>query len=141
MKKATFFYLRNNCLIDNQHGEVDILLEGNIIIATLVGGFNEKGAVKYTEGVKAIVKNLEGKQYAILVDNSDMEGGTPEAYHILEEYNQWLNKTNLIAKAIVVKTIITTELIKSLSPSIKRQTTKSFQDKELAFEWLKELIS
>jgi len=125
----------------NQHGEVQILLEGNIIIATLIGAFNGKGAIKYTEGVKSIVKNLKGKKYAILVDNSNMEGGTPEAYQVLEEYHQWLNETNLVAQAIVVKTLITSELIKSLSPSVKLQTTKSFQDKELAFEWLKELIS
>ena len=125
----------------NQHGEVDILLDGNIIIATLIGSFNEKGAIEYTEGVKGIVKNFEGEDYAILVDNSNMEGGTPEAYQVLEKYHQWLNQTNLVAQAIVVKTLITTELIKSLSPSVKLQTTRSFQDKELAFEWLKALIS
>lgn len=128
-------------MIGNQHGEVHILLEGNIVIATLIGAFNEKGAMKYTEGVKSIVKKFEGKKYAILVDNSNMEGGTPEAYQVLEEYNQWINNTNLVAKAMVVKTLITTELVESLSPSIKLQTTKSFQDKNLAFEWLKKLIS
>jgi len=128
-------------LIGNQHGEVHIILEGNIVIATLIGAFNEKGAMKYTEGVKSIVKEFEGKKYAILVDNSNMEGGTPEAYQVLEEYNQWLNNTNLVAKAMVVKTLITTELVESLSPSIKLQKTRSFQDKDLAFEWLKKLIS
>ena len=128
-------------MIGNQHGEVHIILEGNIVIATLIGAFNEKGAMKYTEGVKSIVKEFEGKKYAILVDNSNMEGGTPEAYQVLEEYNQWLNNTNLVAKAMVVKTLITTELVESLSPSIKLQKTRSFQDKDLAFEWLKKLIS
>jgi len=127
--------------MNGQHGEVQICFENNIISATLIGSFNEEGAIKYTEGIKNIVKSLEGKKYAILVDNSDMEGGTPEAYQVLEQYNQWLNRTNLVAKAIIVKTLITTELIKTLSPSIKLQTTKSFKNKKLALQWLQSLMS
>ncbi len=128
-------------MINEQHGEVDIIVEGNIIIATLVGSFNEIGAIQYTEGIKNIVNTFERKRYAILVDNSNMEGGTPQAYQVLEKYNQWLNKTNLVAKAMIVKTSVTTELINSLSPSIKQQTTQSFNDKKLAKKWLKSLIA
>ena len=127
--------------MNGQHGEVQICCENNIISATLIGSFNEEGAIKYTEGIKDIVRSLEGQKYAILVDNLNMEGGTPEAYQVLEQYNQWLNGTNLVGKAIIVKTLITTELIKSLSPSIKLQTTKSFQNRTLAIQWLQSLMT
>ena len=126
--------------MNSQHGEVQICYENRIISATLVGSFNEEGAIEYTEGIKNIVKGLEGQKYAILVDNSNMEGGTPEAYQVLEKYNQWLNNTNLVAKAIIVKTLITTELINTLSPSIKLQTTKTFKNKKLALKWLQSLL-
>lgn len=125
----------------DQHGEVQLCYENNIIRATLIGAFNEQGAIQYTEGIKHIVKSLKGQEYAILVDNTKMEGGTPEAYQVLEEYNQWLNHTNLVAKAVVVETIITTELIKHLSPAIKLQTTKTFKNKASALRWLQTLIS
>lgn len=128
-------------MMDIQHGEVSIILKDNIIVATLIGAFNKKGAVEYTEGVKNLVKKLNDNKYAILVDNSSMEGGTPEAYQVLENYNQWLNKTNLVAKAMVVKTTITADLIQTLSPSVKLQTTKTFHDKTLAFKWLEKMIS
>jgi hypothetical protein len=128
-------------MMDIQHGEVSIILKDNIIVATLIGAFNKKGAVEYTEGVKNLVKKLNDNKYAILVDNSCMEGGTPEAYQVLENYNQWLNKTNLVAKAMVVKTTITADLIQTLSPSVKLQTTKTFHDKTLAFKWLEKMIS
>ena len=127
--------------MNGQHGEVQICCENNIIRATLIGSFNEEGAIKYTEGIKDIVRSLEGQKYAILVDNLNMEGGTPEAYQVLEQYNQWLNGTNLVGKAIIVKTLITTELIKSLSPSIKLQTTKSFKNRTLAIQWLQSLMT
>ncbi len=127
-------------MIGDRHGDVQISIEGNIIIATLTGAFNKEGAIKYTEEVKSIIKPLKGEKYAILVDNFNMEGGTPEAYQVLEEYNQWLNKTNIVAKAIVVKTLVTTELIKSWSPSIKLQNTESFQEKELALKWLNTIL-
>lgn len=127
--------------MDNRHGDVQIILKNNIIVATLVGSFNENGAINYTEKVKDLVKILNGKEYAILVDNSNMEGGTPEAYQVLEEYNQWLNQTNLVAKAMIVKTLITTDLIKSLSPSINLQTVRSFHDKKSAMKWLEKILS
>lgn len=128
-------------MMNGQHGEVKICCENNIISATLIGSFNEEGAIKYTEGIKNIVKNLEGQKYAILVDNSNMEGGTPEAYQVLEKYNQWLNNTNLVAKAMIVKTLITTELIKTLSPSINLQATKTFKNKKVALKWLQSLMT
>jgi hypothetical protein len=123
-----------------QHGEVSFTLQGNIIIATLVGSFNEVGAQKYTEGLKDYINGLGKEAFAILVDNSLMNGGTPEAYQVLEKYNQWLNTINMIAKAIVVQNSVTNDLIEFLSPSIKLQTVKSFNEKSAALVWLQEKL-
>ena len=124
----------------NQHGEVSFALQGNIIIATLVGSFNELGAEQYTEGLKSYINEFSQDPFAILVDNSLMDGGTPEAYQVLEKYNQWLNTTNMIAKAIVVQNSVTNELIEFLSPSIKFQTVKCFIEKVNAMEWPEEKV-
>lgn len=124
-----------------RHGDTHFSIKGKIIIATLTGAYNKNGAIQYTEGIKSIVKSFKGERYAILVDNTDMEGGTPEAYQVLEEYNQWLNNTNLVAKAIVSNTTITTDIIKSLSPSINLQKNMHFEDKETAMTWVKKILS
>jgi len=127
-------------LQEPKHGEVELSYDNQIITAVLVGSFNKKGAEEYTEGVKSIVKQLKGKKYAMLVDNSKLEGGTPEAYQTLENYNQWINNTNIVAKAIVVDSQAAMELIKSLSPSINQQKNKSFYDRKSALEWLKDSL-
>lgn len=124
-------------MIDDQHGHVEFsLINDIIIVATLTGSFNEFGARDYTHGIKQCVKALQDKHFAILVDNTHMLGGTPEAYQELEMYNQWLTQTNLVAKAIIVSQHITTELIKAHSPSVNLQNMKGFTDKKLALEWL-----
>ncbi len=73
-----------------EHGQVSIRQDGNIIIVKLVGGFNEFGAKKYTDGVKGIIGNFNGEPFTILVNNLELSGGTPEAYEEVEQYNQWL---------------------------------------------------
>jgi len=126
--------------VENQHGEVSFTLQDNIIIATLVGSFNEFGAEKYTEGLKGYINDFAQESFAILVDNSLMDGGTPEAYQVLEKYNQWLNTTSMVAKAIVVQSLVTNELIEFLSPSIKHQTVKCFNEKAPALKWLQDRV-
>lgn len=124
-----------------EHGEVQVVLDGNIIIATLVGAFNESGAINYTNQVKKLVNELDGRKYGMLVDNTYTDGGTPEAYSVLEKYHQWQNSTNLAAKALVIKVQLINDLLEYLSPSIKKQTTKTFSDKAEALAWLKESLS
>ncbi|NMP31312.1 hypothetical protein HII17_07040 [Thalassotalea sp. M1531] len=127
-------------MIQNQHGCVHIECQGNIIIATLTGAFNDLGANTYAQGVEKVVESFHENKYAILVDNTKLEGGTPEAYQIVEQHNQWLNSTSLVAKAFVVRSEVTTNLIKSLSPSVNQQTTKSFNEKSEAMKWLQTLL-
>jgi len=122
-----------------EHGEVTITVDKNIIIVKLEGAFNEFGTKKYTAGVKQIISTFQGRPFSILINNLDMLGGTPEAYEELEKYNQWLNTQNLIAKAMVISSITTLDIINLLSPSRQLQKTKSFDNEEDALNWLKAL--
>jgi hypothetical protein len=45
-----------------EHGEVTIEIIDNIILVRSVGAFNEYGAKKYTEGIKAAINNLSSKK-------------------------------------------------------------------------------
>ncbi len=123
--------------MQNEHGEALIYIKDNIIVAELIGAFNEEGAKKYTQDVKNIVKEFQNKNVFILVNDLKVEGGTPEAYQELEKHNHWLTTQNLIAKAIVIKSSVTVELLDKLSPSQKQQNCKLFDNEIDAFIWLK----
>ena len=75
--------------------------------------------------------------FSILVDNSKLEGGTPESYEIVEQYNVWLKQKALVAKAIVVPNLATTELIRSRCPTIATQYFKSYDE---AKKWINEQL-
>ncbi|WP_019029944.1 hypothetical protein [Colwellia piezophila] len=81
-----------------EHGEVALEVIGSIIIVRNFDAFNEYGTQQYTNGVRAIVNDLKGQSFSILVNNLDFLGGTPEAYQELENYNLWLNQQKLIGK-------------------------------------------
>ena len=123
-------------MMNIEHGEVIITTHNNIIIVKLIGGFNEFGAKKYTNGVKELVANFNGENFSILINNLEMEGGTPEAYDELEQYNKWLNTQKLTAKAMVISSIAAAHIIDHLSPSRKLQRCKSFDNEADAMHWL-----
>jgi len=128
-------------MMRNEHGETLIYREGNVIIAELNGAFNMEGIQKYTQSIKEAVKEFQGKNFLMLVNNLKLEGGTPEAFKELEQYNHWLTAQNLTAKAIVLKSYVTIDLIDRLSPSQKQQTYKFFDNTKDAFAWLKSFDS
>lgn len=122
-----------------EHGEVTIEVIDNIILVRSLGAFNEYGAQRYTHGVRAVVDHLQGKSFSILVNNLAFQGATPEAYQELETYNLWLNQQKLIAKAMVITSSITLDVINKLSPARASQQTRSFENEEEAMDWLQSL--
>lgn len=122
-----------------EHGDVAIEVLGNIIIVRTVGAFNEYGARRYTQGIKTIIEGLQGQSFSILINNLEFQGATPEAYQELEIYNAWLNQQKLIAKAMVITSSITLDVIDKLSPSRAAQKNMSFDNEKDAMTWLQSL--
>jgi hypothetical protein len=123
-----------------EHGEVTIEIIDNIILVRSVGAFNEYGAKKYTEGIKAAINGLSSKKFfSILTNNLKFLGATPEAYQVLEAYNLWLNTQNLIAKAMVITSSTTLDVINMFSPSRSLQQNENFDNEAEALAWLKSL--
>jgi len=125
--------------MDIEHGEVSIVVEGNIIIVRTIGAFNEYGAQRYTHGVKSLVESMQDKSFSILINNLEFQGATPEAFEELEKYNVWLNNQKLIAKAMVITSNITLDVINMRSPARAAQQNKNFDNEEDAMDWLKSL--
>ena len=125
----------------NSHGTFSLRQENNIIFITLIGSFNEYGLSELAHNLKNRVIALSGERFAILINDTEMEGGTPEAYEELNELNIWLNTKNMVAKAVVVKYEMTLDIIKSRAPALKTQNIKTFHLESQAFSWLKEELN
>lgn len=124
-----------------EHGEYSVELFGNIIVSTLKGSFNEVGTMKYTELVKAKIATLANAPFAMLIDDIALEGGTPEAYKVLNDYNTWLLEQPLVAKALVINSTLQKAITLKLTPSLTKQNIEYFDDKASAMEWLEQQLS
>lgn len=124
----------------NIHGECEVKCQGNVLFGTLIGSFNEDGIAVYTEKMRAFVKQFNGQPFAVLVDLTKVEGGTPEAYLVLDNYNQWLARQSLVAKALVYNKAVQPDILFSRSPALALQNTQKFTDTEAAIAWLEQQL-
>lgn len=59
----------------------------------------------WIEKLKVIVNDLKSKPFSILINSIEVEGATPEAFQVANEYNLWLCEQKLMAKAIVTSAV------------------------------------
>jgi len=119
------------------HGEHRISIQDSIIYLKLIGSFNDVGAKNFTDAMKTVIATFNGAAFAILVDDLDVIGGTPEAYAELEKYNIWLNTQNMRAKAMVIDSPVTLAIINKYAPSREYQNIDVFDNRAEAVTWLK----
>ncbi|BDX06306.1 hypothetical protein MACH26_18270 [Planctobacterium marinum] len=72
----------------------------------------------------------------MLVDDIEVEGGTPEAHEELQAYNLWLSQQRIVAKAIVIDNVVTQAIIAQRTPELAQQNTRYFNHIEEASDWL-----
>lgn len=119
------------------HGEIEITLVGSVITAVFSGSFNYEGVLEYSNRIKSLVISLKEKPFIMIIDITDLEGGTPEGFEELDIFNAWLNQTQLKAKAFIMKGDINKEIIESRTPSLSSQNMRFFSCYQDANEWLK----
>ncbi|MEW9797651.1 STAS/SEC14 domain-containing protein [Alteromonas sp. CYL-A6] len=118
------------------HGKTVVCTEGSIILTSFHGAFNADGIKEYIEKVKAEIARFAGQPFKMLVDDTDIEGGTPDAYEELNRYNEWLNTQPIVAKAFVVKQSVVKDIVLSRTPALKSQQIAFFHEKAEAIDWL-----
>ena len=118
------------------HGDNKVSIQDNIISITLRGGCNEYDFQDIGPTVKQAVIQCNGKKFCILVNDLEFIGATPEAYQEFQVLNQWLNTQQMLAKAIVIKSVSILNTIKIRVPAINDQNMKVFEVEEDAIIWL-----
>ncbi|AWL13219.1 hypothetical protein HMF8227_02768 [Saliniradius amylolyticus] len=124
----------------NIHGNFSVRAEEDLILTRLIGSFNRDGISAYAQAVKDAVGELKGRQFAVLVDDLDVEGGTPEAYQELEKYNQWMSEQAIVAKAFVIDNTAKKAIILHNTPALQRQNVAFFTNRESARIWLRQQL-
>jgi hypothetical protein len=122
-----------------EHGNNTVVVQGNIIHVTLKGSFNELGAKDVSEKTTEAINTINQETFLILVNLLNLEGGTPEAFSISNEFNEWLNKQNMVAKAIVISSQTIKDIDQQRVPSKATQNIKYFATESDALVWLKSL--
>ena len=121
------------------HGESSFHVDGNIITFVMKGAFNEYGFIAAVKRLKNIVASFKGEKFYILMDITEGIGGTPELYDEMNQYNEWLNSQNMIAKAIVILSKMNLDIYSARVTTNKKQNQKSFDNVPDALNWLKQV--
>jgi hypothetical protein len=123
--------------MNTEHGKCLIAIDGNIIKSKTIGSFNIEGLDKAIESLKLAIDSFCQKDFKLLIDYTEAEGGTPEVYIKINEFNVWLNKQNIIAKAIVTPSSVMAEILMVRTPARKLLNEKVFSAEANALTWLK----
>ncbi|HHQ4553794.1 TPA: hypothetical protein ACSPZ7_001962 [Aeromonas veronii] len=122
------------------HGVYEIQTDGNIIVATLHGAFNEFAVEKYAKDLKVIVNLFNDDNFAMLIDIREYAGATPDALVIVDNFNKWLSSKGLLAKAYVTESQVLLDLIFINTQSISNVLIARFSEIGHAKEWLSAII-
>ena len=122
--------------MNDQHGKFSVEAYGDTVRYELIGAFNEKAAAECTEAIKHHINSLDTQRFKLLNVQNQFEGSTPGAYRIADELNEWLNRQDMIAKAIVSHSSVIAQIDQLYVPSKKRQNIQYFTDEKDAVQWL-----
>jgi hypothetical protein len=122
----------------SQHGEFDLSLQGNIIVARLHGSWNEEAAEAFEHEFIKLASQLIDKPWGHLVYFDDWDLGVPEINPIIERLVTWCIQNNLkraaqIYGASLVKKHFIDIMIVEQFGEFQRQ---AFIEETLAVEWL-----
>ncbi len=122
------------------HGQCFVSVDDDIVYVKAVGGFNLEGVITATRDIASAIHTLEHKKFKFLADYSELEGAIPEAFDKLNEFNRWLNKQNMTAKAVVINSSVTLDILRQRAPARNLHNDKNFENKAEAIEWLKQQL-
>ncbi|NQY47730.1 MAG: hypothetical protein HRT50_01255 [Colwellia sp.] len=118
------------------HGQSSISVDGDIITVKAVGAFNLEGITKTIEQLKLFIEGFGQKEFKLLFDYTEIDGGTPDVFDKINECNIWLNSQNMVAKAVVINSSILLAILESRTPARNSQNAQSFDDTTSAINWL-----
>ncbi len=122
--------------MNKAHGIVEVFIEESIITIKYVGELNGEGIELGLIELRKSIEQFTGQPFCILADDLELSGATPEAFEILNEFDNWVNTQCLVAKATVIKSKVLLKIINSNIPARKNQNLRGFENIDEALQWL-----
>jgi len=110
--------------------------DNGIVTATLHGLFNEHSAYDYRDKLFSLLRDLNGKPFALLADIRDVEGATPDAFDMVRYIVGKLPSMGLCAKAYVHDGPVIKGIMFQRIPQLKDMDYLFFTDFDDARAWL-----
>lgn len=124
-----------------EHGEAIIEDREYYIRIELNGSFNLEGARRYLTQYREHVQRRAEKPFGILVNSNHYTGLSPDAAHLSDEFNDWLNCINgFVGKAIVSNSQAILNVSYFMQPATSVQRKQIFSDEAEAERWLIALV-
>jgi hypothetical protein len=112
-----------------------------IVTSTLCGAFNEKSANEYRDQLFGVVRQLNGRPFALLADIRGVQGGTPDAFDMVAYIVSKLPSMGLCAKAYVYQSPVVRGIMLQRVPKLKDMEYLFFTDFDEARKWLSDEYS
>jgi hypothetical protein len=124
----------------SEHGSFELQLDGNILVAKLVGGWNIEAAQKFSDNFKAAARPLTHADWGHLVFLDDWDTGIPGVAEIILALVNWCVVNRLKCAAHVYtpsafKQYYVDSVVEERPGEFSR---KLFDNKQRALEWLAE---
>jgi len=121
-----------------QHGEFELSVKGNVLIACLKGGWNEVAARNFDRCLRETAQPLLGKNWGHLVCLEDWSLGVPEMVPIVEDLVQWCIDNGLkcaahVYSASMMKKLTLDDMVVEKQGDFQRH---HFSNKAEATRWL-----
>lgn len=120
------------------HGKYEFEVRGEIFILRFYQNWNEECARDFFAAYKSLVLENKIKQFAVLADFRNFEGGTPETIRYFEKIAPWSMAHGQIARAQIINSILKEYIVKQASQGQDVFPIQTFEDESSALAWLED---
>jgi len=126
-----------------QHGfnEVQVELEGNLVICIPDGAFNLEGVQEYEVNFAKQIANFKGQKWGILNIYDTYETGGPEVQERVTTQFKWSVKNGCAFIGFVVHNPLHEYAAKHTTKGLNAEVKIFHKDKVEAFKWIREALA
>ena len=122
----------------HQHGEFELSIQGNVIVADIHGSWNAQAAKAFDIEFRQLVQQLSQKSWAHLAYLDNWELGTSEMVAVIEELGVWCIEQGMKRAAHVYqpshfKSLLLDDMVVEQQGEFQR---RSFAEADQAIAWL-----
>ncbi|MEP4888715.1 MAG: hypothetical protein ABJV04_01705 [Aliiglaciecola sp.] len=121
------------------YGSYNLSIDGNIARMRFVGMFNAATTELFVKEFKVLLEQFGDKPFLVLGDLLELEGATPEAYAMINDFNTWVNTRNMVAKALLIENKIIAQIARHRVESVRFQNIRYFSNNDEALAWFEQL--